>query len=136
MWRFRLEPAPSLLQSDLVTSALLQSPCASARIVEDVLCLMSQTVAPPHLTPRTSTLPRLKLRFAAIFAEEVRFDSGSAPSTRPTASNYRQVPIGVVIPVNKKTFLHRRPLPRPSRSAAARGGGTSLAGNAVTPPSS
>jgi FAD/FMN-containing dehydrogenase/Fe-S oxidoreductase len=60
---------------------------------------------------------------------EVRFDDGSRALYATDASNYRQVPIGVVIPrseediINTITLCHRHHAPLLSR-----GGGTSLAG--------
>ncbi|HEU4875613.1 MAG TPA: FAD-linked oxidase C-terminal domain-containing protein [Pyrinomonadaceae bacterium] len=60
---------------------------------------------------------------------EVRFDDGSRALYATDASNYRQVPIGVVIPRDKEDVLetiaaaHRAGAP-----VLARGGGTSLAG--------
>ena len=60
---------------------------------------------------------------------EVRFDDGSRALYATDASNYRQVPIGVVIPRDKEDVIetiaaaHRAGAP-----VLARGGGTSLAG--------
>src|SRR6185437_17092937 len=60
---------------------------------------------------------------------EVRFDAGSRAMYSTDGSNYRQVPIGVVIPKNKedvvKTVNECRRFGAPLLS---RGGGTSLAG--------
>ena len=60
---------------------------------------------------------------------EVRFDAGSRALYATDASNYRQVPIGVVIPrsvddvIGAVDLCHRYGAP-----LIARGGGTSLAG--------
>src|SRR5436309_13320997 len=60
---------------------------------------------------------------------EVRFDAGSKAMYATDASNYRQVPIGVVIPRSKEDVVNTaaacRKFCAPLRS---RGGGTSLAG--------
>src|SRR3954462_3845326 len=60
---------------------------------------------------------------------EVRFDDGTRALYATDASNYRQVPIGVVIPKSTEDVItpvalcHRQKAP-----ILARGGGTSLAG--------
>nr|WP_091673184.1 FAD-binding and (Fe-S)-binding domain-containing protein [Amycolatopsis marina] len=60
---------------------------------------------------------------------EVRFDAGSRGTYSTAASNYRQVPIGVVLPstvddaVNAVAVCHEHDVP-----VLSRGGGTSLAG--------
>ena len=61
---------------------------------------------------------------------EVRFDDGSRALYATDASNYRQVPIGVVVPRDdRRRGRDRRGLPRgTARRSSARGGGTSLAG--------
>ncbi len=60
---------------------------------------------------------------------EVRFDNGSRALYATDGSNYRQVPIGVVIPRDKEDVLATVALCRDHRAPLlARGGGTSLAG--------
>jgi FAD/FMN-containing dehydrogenase/Fe-S oxidoreductase len=60
---------------------------------------------------------------------EVRFDSGSRALYATDGSNYRQVPIGVVVPRDKEDVLATVALCRDHRAPLlARGGGTSLAG--------
>ncbi len=60
---------------------------------------------------------------------EVRFDSGSRALYATDGSNYRQVPIGVVIPRDKEDVLATVALCREHGAPLlARGGGTSLAG--------
>jgi FAD/FMN-containing dehydrogenase/Fe-S oxidoreductase len=60
---------------------------------------------------------------------EVRFDEGSRALYATDASNYRQVPIGVVIPRHKEDVLRAVAIAREYRAPVlARGGGTSLAG--------
>lgn len=60
---------------------------------------------------------------------EVRFDDGSRALYATDASNYRQVPIGVVIPRDRRDVLETLALCREMGAPIlARGGGTSLAG--------
>ena len=60
---------------------------------------------------------------------EVRFDSGSRALYATDGSNYRQVPIGVVIPRDKEDVIAAVALCRGHHAPLlARGGGTSLAG--------
>src|SRR5438477_1212435 len=60
---------------------------------------------------------------------EVRFDEGSRALYSTDGSNYRQVPIGVVVPKTIDDVLHTVALARKyGAPILARGGGTSLAG--------
>ncbi len=60
---------------------------------------------------------------------EVRFDAGSKSMYAVDASNYRQVPIGVVIPKSKEDVVHTVAACRKfGVPVLSRGGGTSLAG--------
>jgi FAD/FMN-containing dehydrogenase/Fe-S oxidoreductase len=60
---------------------------------------------------------------------EVRFDDGSRALYATDSSNYRQVPIGVVIPKNKNDVIQTVALCRKyGASVLCRGAGTSLAG--------
>src|SRR5581483_10201556 len=60
---------------------------------------------------------------------EVRFDNGSRALYAPDASNYRQVPIGVVMPQDANDVIATVALARKfGAPILARGGGTSLAG--------
>ncbi len=60
---------------------------------------------------------------------EVRFDAGSKAMYAVDASNYRQVPIGVVIPKSKEDVIQTVAACRKFRAPVlSRGGGTSLAG--------
>ena len=62
-------------------------------------------------------------------AGEVRFDEGSRALYATDGSNYRQVPIGVVIPTNIEDVVQTVALARKHGAPIlARGGGTSLAG--------
>ena len=71
----------------------------------------------------------LEARLKTRIKGEVRFDTGSRALYATDASNYRQVPIGVVIPRDiadvEATFAACRELGAP---ILARGGGTSLSG--------
>ncbi len=71
----------------------------------------------------------LEARLKTRIRGEVRFDTGSRALYATDASNYRQVPIGVVIPRDvgdvEATFAACRELGAP---ILARGGGTSLSG--------
>ncbi|HEY6959271.1 MAG TPA: FAD-binding and (Fe-S)-binding domain-containing protein [Candidatus Limnocylindria bacterium] len=60
---------------------------------------------------------------------EVRFDAASRGLYSTDASNYRQVPIGVVIPRDADDVVHTIDIAREHRAPIlSRGGGTSLAG--------
>src|SRR6185369_10407312 len=60
---------------------------------------------------------------------EVRFDNGSRALYATDASNYRQVPIGVVIPLDAEDVIETVSIARRfGAPILARGGGTSLAG--------
>ena len=78
---------------------------------------------------RDLTAHSLAARLRATVEGEVRFDAGSRATYSTDASNYRQIPIGVVVPRTVDDVLatvdacrdHRVPI-------TSRGGGTSLAG--------
>ncbi|ABA56987.1 conserved hypothetical protein [Nitrosococcus oceani ATCC 19707] len=60
---------------------------------------------------------------------EVRFDHGSRALYATDGSNYRQVPIGVVVPQNREDIIETMAVCREHQAPVlARGGGTSLAG--------
>jgi FAD/FMN-containing dehydrogenase/Fe-S oxidoreductase len=60
---------------------------------------------------------------------EVRFDDGSRALYATDASNYRQVPIGVVLPVSEEDAIKTIALCKKHKAPLlSRGGGTSLAG--------
>src|SRR5438270_3249353 len=60
---------------------------------------------------------------------EVRFDAGSKAMYAVDASNYRQVPIGAVIPKSREDVIHTVAACRKfGAPVLSRGGGTSLAG--------
>ena len=63
---------------------------------------------------------------------EVRFDDGSRAAYSTDASNYRQMPIGVVVPKTIDDVITTVGICRRHRAAiTSRGGGTSLAGQAT-----
>ena len=98
------------------------------------------TVAAPSRRPSQSNRSLDRSRFegdAADLAEElrnairgeVRFDDGARSLYSTDSSNYRQIPIGVVIPRDRSDVITTVELCRKYRAPiTCRGGGTSLAG--------
>src|ERR1700687_1242578 len=92
------------------------------------------------MADRSATLVHIsrssQLDFAALESAlhkylrgEVRFDDGSRALYATDASNYRQVPIGVVLPRDREDVLAAIAVCRRySAPIVSRGGGTSLAG--------
>src|SRR6266550_1286370 len=73
--------------------------------------------------------PALEAALRRHLCGEVRFDSGSRALYATDGSNYRQVPIGVIVPRDTEDVLASVALCREHRAPLlARGGGTSLAG--------
>src|SRR5437879_9937980 len=71
----------------------------------------------------------LAARLRSSIRGEVRFDAGSRALYATDASNYRQVPIGVVIPRDADDVIQTMMIAREfGAPILARGGGTSLAG--------
>ena len=71
----------------------------------------------------------LELELRRNVEGEVRFDAGSKAMYAVDASNYRQVPIGVVIPKSKEDVVQTiAACRRFGAPVLSRGGGTSLAG--------
>src|SRR2546425_8242329 len=84
-------------------------------------------------TRRTQTAPAdaqaLAHELRASISGEVRFDAGSRALYATDGSNYRQVPVGVVIPTNAEDVIQTVALCRRYHvPLLPRGGGTSLAG--------
>src|SRR5258708_24149505 len=78
-----------------------------------------------------ASLDSLKLELTRQVEGEVRFDVGTRAAYATDASNYRQVPVGVVIPRHEGDVIAALSLAREnSMPILARGGGTSLAGQA------
>jgi FAD/FMN-containing dehydrogenase/Fe-S oxidoreductase len=77
------------------------------------------------------SLDSVKLELGAQVEGEVRFDAGTRAAYATDASNYRQVPVGVVIPRHEGDVVAALAIAREnSMPILARGGGTSLAGQA------
>jgi len=86
---------------------------------------MLDTAAPPARLDALALEAALRRHLRG----EIRFDSGSRALYATDGSNYRQVPIGVVIPRDKEDVLATVALCRQHHAPLlARGGGTSLAG--------
>ena len=74
----------------------------------------------------------LQAALAAALAGEVRFDAGARAAYASDASNYRQVPIGVVLPRSADDVVAALAACRAHGvPVLARGGGTSLCGQSV-----
>jgi FAD/FMN-containing dehydrogenase/Fe-S oxidoreductase len=78
-----------------------------------------------------ASVAALESHLRTIIEGEVRFDAGTRAAYATDASNYRQVPVGVVIPRHEGDVIAALSLAREnSMPLLARGGGTSLAGQA------
>ena len=101
------------------------------------------TSAPYDVSARASAARSERVDAAALEAAlrrhlrgEVRFDAASRALYATDGSNYRQVPIGIVVPGDVEDVLATVSLCRDHHAPLlARGGGTSLAANAATSPS-
>ncbi len=83
----------------------------------------------PPLASAFGDMKRLELDLKAAIEGEVRFDDGSRALYATDASNYRQVPIGVVIPRTVDDVLRTvRLCYQYGAPVLSRGGGTSLCG--------
>ncbi len=79
--------------------------------------------------PLPAYAARLRDELAARVEGEVRFDNGSRAAYSTDSSNYRQVPIGVVVPKSVDDVMATVELCRKyGAPITSRGGGTSLAG--------
>ena len=71
----------------------------------------------------------LERELRATIEGEVRFDRGSRAAYSMDASNYRQIPVGLVVPRNEADVIAAVAACRKFRAPIlARGAGTSLAG--------
>jgi FAD/FMN-containing dehydrogenase/Fe-S oxidoreductase len=87
--------------------------------------MLTQFVSAPTAAPRE----RLARELKGSLRGEVRFDSGSRALYATDASNYRQVPLGVVIPRDADDVVRAVEIcRRHDAPVLARGGGTSLCG--------
>src|SRR5271155_798232 len=78
-----------------------------------------------------ASVAALESQLRATVEGEVRFDAGTRAAYATDASNYRQVPVGVVIPRHEGDVVAALSVAREnSMPILARGGGTSLAGQA------
>ena len=83
----------------------------------------------PHPHESFSDAQRLEQRLREVVRGEVRFDATSRALYATDASNYRQVPIGLVIPQDEQDVVAAVAACRESGAPIlSRGGGTSLAG--------
>src|SRR2546423_13582110 len=85
-------------------------------------------------TPRTITVDEaaLKTDLETTIQGEVRFDAGTRAIYAYDASNYRQVPIAVVIPKTKADIINAVSIARKHHVPIhCRGGGTSIPGQGV-----
>ena len=88
---------------------------------------------PRHATSTEIGLPphkgALEADLRSVVRGEVRFDDGSRALYSTDASNYRQIPIGVVLPCDKEDVIQTIAVCRRYKVPVLnRGGGTSLAG--------
>lgn len=96
--------------------------------------MATTTIEPQHKKQTADRLPDLNLdaltrRLKRHVKGEVRFDDGSRALYATDGSNYRQVPIGVVIPKDEEDVLATLAACREvGAPVLCRGGGTSLAG--------
>jgi FAD/FMN-containing dehydrogenase/Fe-S oxidoreductase len=82
-----------------------------------------------HSSTRFKQAEALHAALAARIAGEVRFDDASRAIYATDASNYRQVPIGVVVPKSERDVVEAIAVCREfSAPVLSRAGGTSLAG--------
>lgn len=88
-----------------------------------------RTQRPDAVNHAAIDAPGLEAELRRTLRGEVRFDTGTRAMYSTDASNYRQVPIGLVLPKNaedvERTLVACRKFDAPVFS---RGGGTSLAG--------
>ncbi|MGA7292180.1 MAG: FAD-binding and (Fe-S)-binding domain-containing protein [Terriglobales bacterium] len=90
---------------------------------------MPQDIASPPAHSKQLDAPALEAALRRHLRGEIRFDSGSRALYATDGSNYRQVPIGVVVPRDREDVLATVSLCRDyGAPLLARGGGTSLAG--------
>ncbi len=84
----------------------------------------------PQVKPSDIEVRRLERDLHRTVHGEVRFDAGSRALYATDGSNYRQVPIGVVVPYDIESVMQTVALCHQyGAPVLARGGGTSLAGN-------
>ena len=98
-------------------------------IAPDELTKTPQTRPSDWRSPKNIDVAGLEAELRQNIEGEVRFDAGSKAMYAVDASNYRQVPIGVVIPRSKQDVVEAvAACRRFGAPLLSRGGGTSLAG--------
>ena len=91
--------------------------------------ILQQTAHDPHPHERFSDAQRLEAKLRATVRGEARFDETSRALYATDASNYRQVPIGLVVPQSIEDVIATVAACREfGAPVLSRGGGTSLAG--------
>jgi FAD/FMN-containing dehydrogenase len=105
----------------------MASPAAGA--VTDAKSAGARSVKPPGAADAALDRGRLEAQLRERVSGEVRFDDGSRALYATDASNYRQVPIGVVIPRSVEDVIATVAVCREHKApVVSRGGGTSLCG--------
>ncbi|WP_268221232.1 FAD-binding and (Fe-S)-binding domain-containing protein [Streptomyces sp. EMB24] len=105
---------------------------AARRTTRDIPARTHPEIAGPPRARHTVDLEKLERALRKAVDDEVRFDAGSLALYAQDASNFRQVPIAVVVPrtlddvVAVHKICHRFGAP-----VLSRGGGTSLSGETV-----
>ena len=86
----------------------------------------------PHATVAPSSTTALEQNLRQVLGDAVRFDAGHLAAYAADASNYRQVPIGVVVPKSLDAFAQAlRICAEHDAPVLPRGGGTSQCGQTV-----
>src|ERR1700689_2595135 len=83
----------------------IQALAPKARFREDVVYPMLQDIARPLAGSAELDPSALEASLRRHLRGEIRFDSGSRALYAPDGSNYRQVPIGVVVPRDKQDVI-------------------------------
>src|ERR1700744_6453334 len=90
---------------------------------------MPPQVAPPPVPAAELDARALEAALRRHLRGDIRFDSGSRALYATDGSNYRQVPIGIVLPRDKEDVIATVAICREHGAPVlARGSGTSLAG--------
>jgi FAD/FMN-containing dehydrogenase/Fe-S oxidoreductase len=110
-------------------NALLLDKEAPVALRETPFVTREQLGRATHPAPTPVEVAELEAELRRTIAGEVRFDAGSKALYATDASNYRQVPIGVVIPKSREDVVQTVAACRKfGVPVLSRGGGTSLAG--------
>ena len=89
-------------------------------------------ISVPHATVAPSSTTALEQNLRQVLGDAVRFDAGHLAAYAADASNYRQVPIGVVVPKSLDEFAQAlRICAEHDAPVLPRGGGTSQCGQTV-----